>query len=344
MPISNIIRGAGRGLRSLGQVVQSASHKLDEMVAPPPPQVAQPQPSEGAPAPQRGFTLPDLGPGPMETAPEFQGDAGKVKYAEALRDYQHKQDIHQAYSDLEKIYTDAHPGRDFEKEYRDQVAMLQQHEQERPRENALSTGLNTLADFNPAVRQSGRSLAGEYKQGVGEAQAASDKGFSQRMMLRQKATEAAATDAEAQGNWKKALAEREKLALMQADEDSLKHSREMEKVGAQQAGATQRANIKADAMQRTATIRANVIASTHGLSGGFLAAFQKEAAKAVAKFLGPQDLTKDYTPADVDSITTYLEHLAEMFHDQQFNTEDGGDNHLKTSPSKRGQPKPKEKF
>lgn len=372
MALSNIIRGIGHGVASVGRAVQAASQKLDQTVAGTPaptapapapapiPNVtdksgmagtpgAQAEPVEGtpaptAPAPSKGYSLPDIGPGPDVNAPEYQDEAGKKKYESDFADYEHKQDIHQAFADLDKIYSEAHPQRDFEKEYREQVSMQQEQEAARPRGSNLARAALALGEFNPAMQQSGRSNLAEYNKRIESEAAQSDKSFTQRMVLRQKMHESAAAEAEQTGNWKKALAESEKATLLKADSESLAHKREMAKTELQQEGATSRANIRRDAMESTAKIRARAVGAAHNLSGNFLKQFEKEAAKAVAKLLGPRDLTKEYSPADIDSITTYLEQLAEMFHDQEFGTEDGGANYFKTHPGKRAQPKVKERF
>ncbi len=340
MSISSIIRGAGRGVASVGRAVQAASQKLDQAVspqpAPAPAPAAAPAPAKGAP---KGFSLPDLGPAPNPSDPQYQGEEGQKKLAEDLTDYQHKQDIHQAFTDLDKVYAEAHPQRNFQQEYLDEIRMQQEHEKSRPQGSGLARAALALGDFNPAVQQSGRSNLTDYNARVSEAQGESDKGFSQRMTLRLKMHEAAAAEAQTQGNWKKALAENEKAALLAADAATLAHRRDMEKTRAVIEGQNTRANIRADAMERTAKMRAQTIAAGHGLSGSFLSAFEKEAAKAVAKLLGPRDLTKEYTPADVESISIYLENLAEMFHDQQYG-DGSSETYMGTHPKKRPQPKP----
>jgi hypothetical protein len=348
--LSNIIRGIGHGVSSVGRAVQAASQKLDQTVAgtPPPapaPQVGPPAPTPAPEPAPKGFQLPDLGPGPDANAPEYQGDEGKKKYESDLRDYQHKQDIHQAFTDLDKTFTEANPTRDYQKEYQDQVAMLKAHEAERPQGSNLARAALALGDFNPAVQQSGRSNLDTYNANVESDAQRSDASFAQRMMLKQKMHESAAADAAQQGNWKKALAENEKAALLKADTEALQHKYEMEKTTATQTGANERAQIRADAMKKVAQTRAGAIASAHGLSGSFMTTFEKEAAKQVAKLLGPQDLTKEYTQADLDGLTTYLEGIAEMLHDQQYGDGSSG-TYLGTHPSKRPKPKPttKEQF
>lgn len=358
MGLSNVIRGAGHRIASVGRAVQAASRKLDQSVTGQPPAPMQPSPqiqqaqpvvpaptAPGTPAEgasqavaPKGFSLPELGPAPDANAPEFQGETGKKKYEMAAAEYQHKQDIHQAFADLDKVYTEAHPQRDFQKEFTESRAMQAQHDAERPKGNNLARAALALGDFNPAVQQSGRSNLDTYNQGVEKAGHKSDQGFSQRMTLRLKMHEQSAADAEAKGNWKKALAEQEKLALLKNDSEAIAHKRDMEKEEAKLAGSETRANIRADAMQRAAKIRSSVIGSSHGLSGTFLATFEKEAAKSVAKLLGPHDLTKEYTQADLDSMTNYIEQLAEMFHDQQYG-DGSSDKYLNTHPQKRPQPK-----
>jgi len=353
MALSNAVRG-NRGIESVGRAVQAAVSRTDtqppapdtgpdEMLAATPSPVPPPAAAnEGAQT--SGFSLPDLGPSPDPNAPEYQGAEGQKRYADAQATYAHKQDIHQAFTDLEKTYAGLEPNRDYQKEYQDMVAQQQAHEAERPKGDALSRFALALGDYNPAVRQSGVSNLETYNKNVAEAGAQSDKSFAQRMVLRAKMHESAAADAEASGNWKKALKEQESLALLKADEDALKQRREMEKVGAQQSGANTRAVLRRDAAEKVANIRARAIGSAHGLSGGFLATFEEEAAKSVAKLLGPKDLTKEYGASDLDSITTYLEGIAEMLHDQQFGTQDSGAAYGNTHPGRRKAPAAKQKF
>lgn len=361
MGLSNILRGVGHGVASVGRAVQTASRRLDGPVPPAAPQaqVGPPAPGyqgpvpdatnpalgEGAPAApaSKGFMLPDLGPAPDPNAPDFQGEEGKKKYEAAVQDYTHKQDIHQAFTDLDKVYSQMDPHRDYEGEYREAVKMQKEHEKSRPEGSPLARFALALGDYNPAVQQSGRSNLDTYNKGIEGDIAQSDKSFSQRMMLRSKMHEAAAADAEAKGNWKKALAEQEKLALLKLDEQKREHGNKMEEIGAAQQGATERARIRRDALENTAKIRARAIGGAHSLSGTFMSQFEKEAAKAVAKLLGPRDLTKEYSPADLDTITNYLENLSEMFHDQQYG-DGSADTHLSTHPNKRRQPKVKEQF
>ena len=347
--ISKILRATGHGVASVGRAVQAAAQKLDTTFQPPP--QAAPAPAEGAPAAPApaaspGFSLPDIGPAPDMNAPDYQGPEGQKKFATDMETYSHKQDIHKAFTDLDKTFTDAHPSRDFAKEYADEVAMQQQHEKERPQGSGLARAALALGDFNPAVQQSGRSNLDTYNKGVGEAQSQSDKSFAQRMMLKQRMHEQAAADAEASGNWKKALAEKEKSALLKADNDALAFKRAKELEGVKQTGAEERAKIRAEAAKKVADTRAHAIGAAHGLSGSFLQTFEKEAAKAVAQFLGPQNLMKEYTPADMDMLTTYVEHIAEMIHDQQYG-QGSSEKYMQTHPGKRGKPTApaaKEKF
>lgn len=365
MGLSSFLRTAGRGAASVGRAVQVASRKLDEVVAGQPP-VQQTQPSAPAPqaapidpaaasnvpatqppseaAPQgtasstaipRTFSLPDIGPPPDPADPKYAGEEGRKLHAAEMEQYQHKQDIHQAYQDLDRIYNEAHPGRDFRKEYDEYVAMQKQHEKSRPQGSRLARFALALGDQNPAVESS--NLA-RYDREVEQAQGRSDESFSKRLALRMQMHEKTAAEAEAQGNFRKALAEREKMALLKADEDVIKHKQDMEKVTAQQEGANERAGIRAEAMQRTAQIRAAAIARTHGLTGTFLETFQKRVANAVGSLFGPRDLTKDYSPADVDSLTNYIESIAEMIHDQQYG-DGSADTWVKTPPGKRAKPK-----
>lgn len=329
--------GMGPSQAALGNAAPAAPTATPAEGAPVSPSqaaTASTTPTASTPSAPRGFTLPDIGVAPLETDPKYAGDEGKKKYASDMEGYQHKQDIHQAFQDLEKIYAEAHPGRDFQKEYEDEVSMRNQHDKERPHGNGLARFALALGDQNPAVRQSGRSNLDEYNKSVDQEGARSDQGFSQRLSLRMKMHEAAASEAEQAGNWKKALAEQEKLALLAADEKSLAHSRDMEKVTAQQKGASDRAAMRRDAVENSAKIRARSIADTHGLSGTFRTAFEKAAASALGRRLGPRDLMKDYSTGDLDSVTEAFETLAETFHDQQYG-DGSADTYLNQHPKKR---------
>lgn len=365
MALSNVFQSIRRGAASIGRAVQAATTQprteqgpspvgappgsMFQPATPPVPTEGapgQPQAAPAAPAP-RGFSLPSVGDPPDPGSAQYAGEEGKKRYESDLADYKHKLDIHEAYADLDKVFTELHPDRDFEKEYREQIEMQKQQEKDRPQGNPLARFALALSDFNPAVQQSGRSNLGDYDANIKEQQGQSDKSFSQRMLLRQRMHETAAAEAEKKGNWKKALKEREMLALAKADADALEHKRTMEKEGLKQTGATERAKIRRESAENVAKTRASVIGRSHGLSGGFLKAFEKEAAKQVAKLLGPRDIMKDYDQADIDALTEYLEGIAGMLYDQQNNTDDGGAANDRVHPRKRQQPAPppqKEEF
>lgn len=359
MAISNFIRGAGHRMASVGRAVQAASHKLVPQAntplpsqpapaapisAPPaefsgqsPVSASGPMPTQADPAQAapRGFTLPDLGPGPDATAAQYQSDEGKKQLESDLAAHQHKQDVHKAFQDLDRMYMDSHPGRDFQGEYQEQLAMLKEQESARPHGSGLARAALALGDFNPAMQQSGQSNLKTYNDNVDKDAAQSDLSFSKRMLLRQQMHQAAASEAEKTGDFRKALAESEKAALLKIDTDQQEQRNRMQQIGATNDTRVATANIRAQALRDVANRRAQVIADTHGLSGQFLATFQKEAAKAVAKYLGPHSLTTDYTPQDIDTLTSYIEHIAEMMHDQQHGTNDGGAAAFGTHPDKR---------
>lgn len=363
---------AGRNVASsIGRAVQKAAHAVDQTIpaptAPVPPQAPMEpapapetmavdtpqQPSEGTPAPAKpsGFALPDLGPAPSQNDPQFQGEGGPERYATAVEEWQHKKDIHDAFTELDRIYTTAHPNRDFRKEYEDYDKMRKEHEKERPKGSSLARFALALGDQNPAVRESGRSNLDEYNRSIDTAANRSDESFTRRLALRIQMHEKAAADAEQEGNWRKALREREQMALLDADAKSLQHRRDMEKVTTQQQGATERAKIRADAAKRTAQIRANTVAETHGLTGTFLTTFQKEVAKTISRYFGPKDIMRDYTDEDLSAVNDQIEQVAEILHDQQYGA-GSSDTWHKTPPGKRatgetkpaGEKKTKEKF
>jgi hypothetical protein len=82
-------------------------------------------------------------------------------------------------------------------------------------------------------------------------------------------------------------------------------------------GQNKRAQIKADEMRNTAEMRMHSVAAGHGLSGNFEQQFLKEAAKNIAKLLGPHDLTKTYDATDLDSISQMLEDLGHRYENAQ---------------------------
>src|SRR5689334_6517542 len=153
MAFSDILRGAGRGVASIGRAVRGATQKLDQMGQP---QAAPaPAPAEGAPAaPSKGFSLPDLGPPPDPASPDFQGEVGAAKLAEAQESYAHRQKVHDSLMQLDKVFTEAHPGRDFEGEYRSAIAEQDAAQANRPQGSALARFALGLGDFNPAVKGS----------------------------------------------------------------------------------------------------------------------------------------------------------------------------------------------
>lgn len=298
---------------------------------------AKPDQATAAPAP-RGFALPDLGPAPDPKDPKYNGDAGQKQYQADLDTYNHKQDIHDAFNRLDAIYTQAHPHRDFQKEYEEEVAMQNQHDQSLPTGSPLKRFALALGDQGLAMRESGRSNLADYDKQIGQAREQSNDSFSKRLALRIRMHESAAADAEQQGNWKKALAENEQAALMRADEQAIQHKRDMEKTGAIIEGQNQRARMHADSAQHVAQIRASSIATAHGLSGGFQQEFEKQTARYLAKYFGPQNLNQTYDPAEIDAMIPAIEHIAETLHDQQYG--DGShQTYLGKHPNKRPQPK-----
>jgi hypothetical protein len=250
------------------------------------------------------FILPEDGPEPDGSEPE------------AARLFAEKRQIHQYMRELDDIYSKAHPGRDFKAEYAADLAEMEKSKAERPGQGAahgISRGLAKLASFNPASRDAFEEFEGR----TAEEQSAHDKAFSQRMLLRQKMHEGAASEAEAKGNWKAALKERETLALMKSDEDALKHKRDMEKTRELVKGRADVATIKANQMRDTATARARGAAT--GLNEKWKAYFMKKVAENLAQFAGPQSLMKDYTQQDLDSLIDQFEHMSDTFAELQAN-------------------------
>src|SRR5947207_3283880 len=147
-PFSNILRGAGQAARAGAGAVKKAMSPAKAMLGVPGPaavQAAVPAlaeapasmapPQDAAPAGQTApqpFALPDLGPGPQEADPQYADAPGKEKYARDLSDYQHKQFIHDQFTQLAQIMGELHPQRDFEGEYKSDLAAMDQHAKERP--------------------------------------------------------------------------------------------------------------------------------------------------------------------------------------------------------------------
>ena len=278
------------------------------------------QPTAAAAAPE--FSLPDLGPGPNEADPQYADAAGKEKYARDLADYQHKQFIHDQFTQLASIMGELHPGRDFKGEYESDLAAMNQHQKDRPQESGLLRGMLTIGGFNPADQ--GASLA-NYDKNVAEQQKASDSSFSQRMALRTKMHEAKAAELEAKGNWKGALAEREKLALIEADQKAQQSERDLEKQKLIIEGQNKRAQMKGDAMRDVAIAHNKRVGAA--LPAGIRAAFEKKAGEALAQFFGPESFNKSYDTSvleeyaqRVNDILDRLEHPEEHKNDKPNNT------------------------
>ncbi len=342
MGLSSILRGAGRGVASIGRAVGNATQNIAAMAQPPAPAQAAPAapvaaPSEGAPAEQeKGFKLPVLAAPPDPASPEFQGEVGAAKLAEAQEDYAHRQKVHDSLLQLDRIFQEAHPGRDFQGEYQQSLQEQKQNEAERPQGSTLARFALGLGDQNPAVKSSNLE---RYNKEVDSEQSRFDQSANRRTMLRLKMHEAAADEAETKGNWKKALAERQHADMLKFDEERRKAADEQKKVETQQSGATERATIKADAARDTATTRANAIGKHSGLKGTFLDMFMKEAAKKVAERFGGQALNKNYGSTDIEDVTSELEDMADMYERLQKRAASGG----ATSTGAEGPPPPPKK-
>lgn len=328
MSISSALRGIGRGARGIGSMIQQAVAPVpqeqpgasQEMVAP----------QEQAPTAPKGFSLPDLGPGPDPNDPQYADAAGQQKYATDLADFQHKQEIHQHFADLDSMFQKLHPQRDFRGEYEQELAEQSKQSESAPQASGLARAALALGDFNPATQKEGRSGLAEYDKNIADQQASHSKVFSQRMILRQKMHEQAAEEAEKAGNWRKALAEREKAALMAADSASLAHKRDMEKTGEVIKGQNQRAQIRADALRNTAELRMQSIGSR--LEPSLRTIFLKEAAKKLAEFLGPEALNKTYDRDEaLGNLVEEFEALSDALEHKQPKTTVPGT--VKTAPA-----------
>jgi len=280
-----------------GQAVREAT-AASTPLAEPTAEAQVPAPADGT-AVHPDFVLPEDGPPPDGTDPE------------AMRLYEERKKVHAYMRELDSIYSQAHPGRDFKAEYASDLAELEKSKAEAPGQgvgHGIARGLAKLASFNPA----NKGALEDFDAQTAEAKSEHDKGFAQRMMLRNKMHESAAAEAEAKGNWKAALKERETLALMKADEESLKHQREMERDRQLIQGRADVANIKAEQALRTAKLRAGAIAGAHGLKGSALDQFNRKVAEHLAEYFGPQNLMKDYSISDLDILRQRMEDWAEL--------------------------------
>jgi hypothetical protein len=261
-------------------------------------------------APVGGFQLPDLGPAPNPEDPQYADAPGKAKYQVDAAEYAHKQEIHQNFADLDAMFTKLHPHRNFQQEYEEQVAAQKQHEGEREKPEGWKRGLLALGDMNPAVQQSGRSGLGEYDQNLAARNARADNSFAARMILKQKMHEGNAEQAQAEGNWKLALKEKEAAAQAEITNTHLTHAQEMERTGAIIAGQNQRAKMRADTMYQSAMLRAQSMTSHMNQSTANI--FMKEIAKHLAsRGLDGKDLTKTYDPIDLDTLSNEFQDIAD---------------------------------
>jgi hypothetical protein len=264
---------------------------------------------------QRGFQLPELiEPDPND--PKYKGEGGKDQYAVDKAEHDHRVMIHQNAIDLDALFQKMHPGRDFQGEYEAEVKAMKEHEANREKPEGWKRGLLALGDMNPAVKQSGRSGLADYDQQLAERNARADNSFSAQMVLKQKMHEAKAAEAEAKGNWRVALSEKEKAAMAEASNQHIANAQSEQRTHEVIAGQNQRARMRGDTMVQSAQIRANTIANAHGLTGSRRDKFLDYVGKELARRgIEGKDLTKTYDPLDLDAlaedysrVATELEH------------------------------------
>jgi hypothetical protein len=156
--------------------------------------------------------------------------------------------------------------------------------------------------MNPAVKQSGRSGLADYDQQLAERNARADNSFSAQMVLKQKMHEAKAAEAEAKGNWRVALSEKEKAQAAEVGNQHLTHAQEEQRTHEVIAGQNQRAKMRGDTMYQSALLRAQSMSSRLNPTGQQM--FMKAVAEHLAKRgIDGKDLTKTYDPVDLDSLS-----------------------------------------
>jgi hypothetical protein len=276
----------------------------------------EPQVASAAPPQPKGIVMPPLpmgenGPDPND--PKYQGEDGQALFNIDSQQHEHDKKTQEYLTQLDALWNKAHPGRDWEGEFKDAMAMQKQHEQDRPKGNAVMEGLLKMGSFNPA--DAGDALANE-KAGTADAQKRSDNSFSQQMMLKQKMHEGKAAEAETKGDWAVALRERKAAAEAESANSALSFEKSRYTQKKQIEGANQRATIRAQAVVDTAHARARAMATSHGITGGLLAAFQKELGKNLADVVGGQNLNKSYDLSMMDTVQEMIDSLVAKYEPQ----------------------------
>jgi hypothetical protein len=248
--IGQLLKRAGHGAKSLGQAVHAAATGVTQ---PQNPAAASGGPVEmlDAQPTMPDFSLPNIGEKPDINDPKYNTDNSPAGgYEQDLADWNHKQEIHNAMLELDRIYQEAHPQRDFKGEYQQELAALGKDPGYAPEGSFLKRFALSLGDFNPAVQQTGKSNLSE----ADKRQATYDE--KKRQLMRQM-TEKKAADAEARGNFSTALKQQEQLQLMDYEKERRTQADKVALETQKADAAKERAQIRAEGARRAAEIVAS---------------------------------------------------------------------------------------
>ena len=296
MKIREGLRRAGGGATAMWQAVGKTAKNVAQGLTPNPGPIDTTEASLAQPAPEPPqYTLPDLGPEPTLNDAAYQGDnvpAGK--FEEDLANYKHKQEIHSAMKELDDIYRQAHPERDFQGEYHQELAAMGADPGYTGTGGLLKRFALALGDFNPAAKTSNLAAA-DAKQ--------AEYDTKKRDLLR-RMTEAKMADAESKGNWAMALKQHEQQRLMDLEDTQTAHQNKMAEEANRQSFITERANAQ-NAMKKE-------VASMVAAGGGKRTPESEKMAELILKAYlssnyGKTGIMDTQRPMSTDDINTMFD-------------------------------------
>lgn len=261
------------------------------------PETVPPTTPEPAPVPQPSFTLPEIDPDDP--------------------DFEEKQAVHEAYTQLSQILADAAPHIDYEKEYQ----KLRETTAQRPERRAP----NPLSAFAIGM--------GAGEQGLNRMQATEDtrlsdaeKKWSDIVAIQEQAIKGDIQQKLEQGKFKQALAQSEALARLQSTttriEEGRKHKQKLAEIEKQNEGKIAVANIKAAEARSRLQIRLQNLADTYKIEGDIRKEFFKSMFRTLGTRMVQQDITGDPVVSgdDLDAVMGQAVDWAEEHSGIDFNT------------------------
>lgn len=299
MAITDFLRNAGRGAAGIGRAVAGALQQ------PRRPEEENNSPGLADAPTMEDFMLPDIGPAPSQDDERYMIEGTPAdQFSRDLEDWQHKKNIHDQFMELDRIYSEAHPKRDFKGEYAQELAALNADKNYAPEGSFLKRFALALGDFNPAVQEPNLP---KFEKAQTETQKRHDFFEGKKAELTKRMHEQQAKDAEAKGNWKKALAENQALQLLEFDKERRAASDKAALEESKQQAALERAQLRKEAI----IYRANQIADNNNLEGEIKELFIKEAVKQYAERYGSMSMMATGSPFDMDQVTDDLSDLLE---------------------------------